>query len=103
MKKESKYPLQLNPDKLSQSLNDLDRISDEIYAKKEKALKRAKELEDQWYALTFIDIILPQFIKAISEKIGAGHHKLMGPFGLSNETSVYFYKTAADSKKMDNY
>jgi hypothetical protein len=66
--------------------------------KKEAQIERAQKLLRRYKEKTsWVDTLLKPIAKAIIEKEGfISKHQVMGPFGLSCETSLWFWKTEED-------
>lgn len=65
--------------------------------KKEAEIERAQKLLRKYKEKTsWVDTLLVPIAKAIIEKEGFFKFQTMGPFGLTRETSLWFFKTKED-------
>jgi len=71
--------------------------------KKEAQIERAQKLLRKYKQKTsWVDTLLIPIAKAIIEKEGFFKFQTMGPFGLSCETSLWFWKTEEDYQAYKN-
>lgn len=87
---------------IKELLNKLDTINVKIANKKkkiERAEKSLRRLEDK---SSWVQELLVPIAKAIVEKEGFHSFQTMGPFGLTSETSLWFWKTKENFEAYKN-
>lgn len=67
--------------------------------------KRIEKLEAQKKKVSanhkgWIDLLLPPLAEELKTELGKAHYELLGPFGLTAETSIWFYDT---KEERDSY
>ena len=55
-----------------------------------------KRYNDRYYGNSWVEKLLQPFAKEMAVYLGKAKWEIMGPFGLANETSVWFYDTEED-------
>lgn len=81
---------------IKELFNNLDAIETKIAAKKKKIERAEKSLKRLESKSSWIQALLIPIAKAIVEKEGFFKFQTMGPFGLTSETSIWFWKTEKD-------
>ncbi len=83
-------------------LNNLDAIEIKIADKKKKIERAEKSLRRLKDKSSWINNLLVPIAKAILQKEGFYSFQTMGPFGLTAETSLWFWKTKEDFEAYRN-
>ena len=81
---------------IKELLNNLDALEVKIADKKKKIERAEKSLRRMEEKSRWIQALLVPIAKAIVEKEGFHSFQTMGPFGLTCETSLWFWKTKED-------
>ncbi len=81
---------------IKELFNKLDAVEIKIAAKKKKIERAEKSLRNLEKKSSWISAILIPIANAIMQKEGFFKFQTMGPFGLTSETSIWFWKTEKD-------
>jgi heme-degrading monooxygenase HmoA len=87
---------------IKELFNKLDAIEVKIAAKKKVIERAEKALRRMEKKSSWVQTLLVPIAKAIVEKEGFHSFQTMGPFGLTCETSLWFWKTKEDFKAYKN-
>jgi len=81
---------------IKELFNNLDALEVKIADKKKKIERAEKSLKRMQDKSRWVQALLVPIAKAIVEKEGFHSFQTMGPFGLTSETSLWFWKTKED-------
>src|ERR1035437_10359942 len=70
-----------------------------VIEQKENQIKRLQKKKERLGYVHWIDEILKPLAEELKTKIGKKHTDILGPFGITGHTSIWFYDTEEQRKE----